>query len=48
MAVVILGDLEAGILSQPTGKFPEGAHYPRLIDIMSLIPPEGNRALPST
>jgi hypothetical protein len=25
------GDLEAGILSQPTGKFPEGARQPRLI-----------------
>jgi hypothetical protein len=25
------GDLEAGILSQPIGKFPEGACQPRLI-----------------
>jgi hypothetical protein len=25
------GDLEAGILSQPTGKFPHGARQPRLI-----------------
>jgi hypothetical protein len=29
----------AGILSQPTGKFPEGARQPRLIVL-------GNRALP--
>jgi hypothetical protein len=25
------GDLEAGILSQPTGKVPEGARQPRFI-----------------
>jgi hypothetical protein len=29
--MLIGGDLEAGILSQPTGKFPEGARQPRLI-----------------
>jgi hypothetical protein len=33
MALILLfgGDLEAGILSEPTGKFPEGARQPRLI-----------------
>jgi hypothetical protein len=31
MLMLIGGDLEDGILSQPTGKFPEGAHQPRLI-----------------
>jgi hypothetical protein len=31
MLVLIGGDLEAGILSHPTGKFPEGARQPRLI-----------------
>jgi hypothetical protein len=29
--MLIGGDLEAGILSQPTGKFPEDARQPRLI-----------------
>jgi hypothetical protein len=29
--MLIGGDLEAGILSQPTGEFPEGARQPRLI-----------------
>jgi hypothetical protein len=28
--MLIGGNLEAGILSQPTGKFPEGARQPRL------------------
>jgi hypothetical protein len=31
MLMLIEEDLEAGILSQPTGKFPEGARQPRLI-----------------
>jgi hypothetical protein len=31
MLMLIGGDLEARILSQPTGKFPEGARQPRLI-----------------
>jgi hypothetical protein len=31
MLMLIGGDLEAGILSQPTGKFPKGARQPRLI-----------------
>jgi hypothetical protein len=31
MLMLIGGDLEAGILSQPTGKVPEGALQPRLI-----------------
>jgi hypothetical protein len=28
---LVEGNLEAGILSQPTGKFPEGARQPRVI-----------------
>jgi hypothetical protein len=31
MLMLIGGDLEAGILSQPTGKVPEGASQVRLI-----------------
>jgi hypothetical protein len=31
MLMLIGGDLEAEILSQPTGKFPEGARQQRLI-----------------
>jgi hypothetical protein len=31
MLMLIGGDLEAGILTQPTGKVPEGARQPRLI-----------------
>jgi hypothetical protein len=31
MLKLIGGDLEAGILSQPTGKIPEGARQPRLV-----------------
>jgi hypothetical protein len=31
MLMLIGGDLEAGIVSQPTGKFPEGARQPRPI-----------------
>jgi hypothetical protein len=33
--MLIGGDFEAGILSQPTGKVPEGARQPRLIVLAS-------------
>jgi hypothetical protein len=40
--MLIGGDLEAGILFQPTGKFPEGARQQRLI----VLATGGNRSLP--